>query len=164
VLAVSEDGILNIFDNVASSALSSAETPPRKKKRKNVNRAASCVVKVLNEKDNSLIPILAASSTDEANNKMASKVMIVRGHPTKPIIEAVVCISPCNLIFLLIYLCYMLTTTLFSSLYKRIVDKQTRCLIPEVILSRLHQPVIPMDESSIAAMNLVNTYEMGICY
>jgi len=94
VLAVSEDGILNIFDNVASPALSSAETPPRKKKRKNVNRAASCVVKVLNEKDNSLIPILAASSMGESNNKMASKVMIVRGHPTKPIIEAVVRIRP----------------------------------------------------------------------
>ncbi|CAG8534032.1 4138_t:CDS:2 [Paraglomus occultum] len=130
VLAVSEDGILNIFDNVASSAHSSAETPPRKKKRKNMNRTASCVVKVLNEKDNSLIPILAASSMDESNNKMASKVVIVRGHPTKPIIETV-----------------------------RIVDKQTRCLIPEVILNRLHQPVIPMDESSIAAMNLKATHK-----
>ena len=50
---------------------------------------------------------VAASSMVESNNKInGQQVMIVRGHPTKPIIEAVVRIRPYELylvIYLLIY-------------------------------------------------------------
>jgi len=102
VLAVSEAGILHLFRNITSSALTDT-TPQNKKKKRGSTRTAESKIKFLNEDDSGIIPILSACFVDE-ESKGSGYVMIARGSTVKPIFEKVVCsmiLYICETIFLI---------------------------------------------------------------
>ncbi|KAL0088401.1 WD40-repeat-containing domain protein [Phycomyces blakesleeanus] len=87
VLAVSEDGIVGIWQNADSPTSASASSGPRRKTIRSMTRPADANIKVVSsQKEDVIIPIIAARYVSDANGK---SVMIARGSSIKPVFEVV---------------------------------------------------------------------------
>ncbi|CAG8768448.1 1389_t:CDS:2, partial [Acaulospora colombiana] len=122
VLAISETGTLSLFGNVTSTSLSTSQS---KKKKRYATRAPDCIVKVINEKGSTIIPIISACFVDQSENKEAGWIIIARGNTVKPTFEKV-----------------------------RFIDEESGNFLQELTLTR-HQPNgFLVDESNLASKNL----------
>ncbi|KAI7866027.1 WD40-repeat-containing domain protein [Spinellus fusiger] len=87
VLAVSEDGMVGIWQNAGSSTPASASSGSRRKIIRSMTRPADINIKVVSHQNNDIaIPIIAAQFVVDANGK---SVMIARGSSVKPVFEVV---------------------------------------------------------------------------
>ncbi|KAI9023879.1 WD40-repeat-containing domain protein [Phycomyces nitens] len=87
VLAVSEDGLVGIWQNASSPTSASASSGPRRKIIRSMTRPADANIKVVSsQKEDLTIPIIAARYVSDANGKA---VMIARGSSVKPVFEVV---------------------------------------------------------------------------
>ncbi|CAG8603059.1 24388_t:CDS:2 [Gigaspora rosea] len=124
ILAISETGIINIFRDVNSHS----PVQLNKKKKRFTTQTPDCVIKVLNENDNTVIPILSACFLDENENEESGFIMIARGSTVKPIFEKV-----------------------------RFIDEENGEFLPNVTLIRHPSTGFLVDESNLAAKNLAAT-------
>jgi U3 small nucleolar RNA-associated protein 5 len=86
VLAITEEGVVHLWQN-ASSASSTAASKLGRKKKSSV-RFSESSIRVLSDKDASTIPILSATFLAQSG-----EVLIARNSAIKPIFEIVVCIN-----------------------------------------------------------------------
>ncbi|CAG8766506.1 38864_t:CDS:10 [Gigaspora margarita] len=124
ILAISETGIINIFRDVNSHS----PVQLNKKKKRFTTQTPDCVIKVLNENDNTVIPILSACFLDENENEKSGFIMIARGSTVKPIFEKV-----------------------------RFIDEKNGEFLPNVTLVRHPSTGFLVDEFNLAAKNLAAT-------
>ncbi|CAG8682883.1 9866_t:CDS:2, partial [Racocetra fulgida] len=85
ILAISETGTINIFRDVNSRS----PVQLNKKKKRFTTQTPDCIIKVLNENDNTVIPIISACFLNENENEESGFIMIARGNTVKPIFEKV---------------------------------------------------------------------------
>ncbi|CAG8504930.1 17660_t:CDS:2, partial [Racocetra persica] len=124
ILAISETGTINIFRDVNSRS----PVQLNKKKKRFTTQTPDCIIKVLNENDNTVIPIISACFLNENENEESGFIMIARGNTVKPIFEKV-----------------------------RFINKESGEYLPSVTLIRNPSTSLLVDESSLAAKNLAAT-------
>ncbi|KAI8391193.1 WD40-repeat-containing domain protein [Radiomyces spectabilis] len=124
VLAVSEDGMVAIWQNAGgTSAGSSARGHSRRKMIRSLTRQPDSSVKIVSEEaEDAVIPILLAAFIPDNNGK---SIMVARGSSVKPSFEAV-----------------------------RYTNEETHAVMSEVTLTRHSVTNFLLDDASIAANNL----------
>lgn len=93
VLAVSEDGLVSIWQNASSPGLPSG-TKSRRKVARTMTRQPESNIRVVSEQSESVtIPILSATFVEDNDGK---SIMIARGSSVKPSFEVVVSLAQVN--------------------------------------------------------------------
>lgn len=129
VLAVTDDGLVGIWENASFTASQSASTTTasnRRKMMRSMTKEADSHLKIVStSSEDIVIPILAAKFVTDNGGK---SIMVARGSSVKPSFEVV-----------------------------KYADESTGAILPEITLSR--QPITNylIDTSSIAANNLRTT-------